>query len=75
MRIDEYVGFDGLGLAALVRRGEVTALELLDVALAQAAATDDLGAVVDLQEETARSTIAAGACNVASPSFSTIAPS
>src|SRR5262245_22729775 len=33
MRADEYVKFDGLGLAELVRKGEVAASELLDVAL------------------------------------------
>ena len=60
MRIDEYVGFDGLGLAALIRGGEVSAAELLDTALAQAVATDGLGAVVDVQEAVARASIAAG---------------
>ena len=60
MRIDEYVGFDGLGLAALIRGGEVSAAELLDTALAQAVATDGLGAVVDVQEAVARASIAGG---------------
>lgn len=61
MRIDEYLGYDGLGLAALVRAGDVTAGELLDVALAQVAATDDaIAAVVDVQEGVARGAIAAG---------------
>lgn len=61
MRIDEYVGHDGLGLAALVRAGEVTADELLDTALAQAAATDDvIAAVVHVQEDVARRAIADG---------------
>ena len=61
MRIDEYVGFDGLGLAALVRRGDVTADELLDTALEQVAATDDaIAAVVHVQESTARRAAAAG---------------
>src|SRR3954471_4151166 len=41
MRDDEYRGFDGLGLAALVRTGEVTSGELLDLALARTADTDD----------------------------------
>ena len=59
--MDEYVGFDGLGLAELVRTGEVTATELLDVALAQAAATDDaIAAVVHVQADVARRTIASG---------------
>jgi amidase/6-aminohexanoate-cyclic-dimer hydrolase len=61
MRIDEYVEHDGLGLAALVRAGEVTADELLDLALARAAATDDaIAAVVHVQQEVARASIAAG---------------
>ena len=61
MRIDEYVGYDGLGLAALVRARDVTAGELLDIALAQVAATDDMiAAVVDVQERVARESIAAG---------------
>ncbi len=31
----EYAGQDGLGLAALIRRGEVSAAEVLDVAIAR----------------------------------------
>lgn len=61
MRPDEYVEFDALGLAELVRAGEVTADELLDVALEQMAATDaQIAAVVDVQEQVARASIAAG---------------
>ncbi len=61
MRIDEYLEHDGLGLAALVRSGEVTAGELLDVALARMEATDDaIAAVVHVQEAVARRSIAAG---------------
>ncbi len=61
MRFEEYVEFDGMGLAALVRGGEVTADELLDVALERAAATDDaIAAVVHVQHVVARATIAAG---------------
>ncbi len=61
MRIDEYVEHDGLGLAALVRAGEVTADELLDTALAQVTATDEvIAAVVHVQEGVARKAIAAG---------------
>ena len=60
MRADEYVKFDAVGLAGLVRDGEVTPDELLDVALAQVAATDDaIAAVVDVQESVARASIAA----------------
>ncbi len=61
MRFDEYVEFDATGLAALVKGGEVTADELLDVALERAAATDDaIAAVVHVQEPVARAAIAAG---------------
>lgn len=35
MRFDEYRRYDGLGLAELVKRGEVSASELLEVALAR----------------------------------------
>ena len=61
MRSEEYVSFDAIGLAALVRDREVSPDELLDAALEQVAATDDaIAAVVDLQEAVARATIAAG---------------
>jgi len=61
MWFDEYVGYDGLGLAALVRAGQVTADELLDVALERVAATDGtIAAVVHVQEDVARSAIASG---------------
>jgi len=61
MRPDEYVKLDAVGLAALVRDHQVTADELLDVALAQVAATDDaIAAVVDVRESVARRAIAAG---------------
>ena len=61
MRHDEYRSFDALGLAELVRAREVTADELLDLALAHTAATDEqIGAVVHLQDDRARRAIAAG---------------
>ncbi len=61
MRADEYVDFDAVGLAQLVRDGEVSPHELLDVALTQVAATDDaIAAVVDVQESVARASIAGG---------------
>ena len=61
MRPDEYMQFDAIGLAELVRDGEVTPDELLDVALDQVQSTDDaIAAVVDVQESAARATIAAG---------------
>jgi amidase len=60
MRHDEYRGFDGLGLAELVRSKQVTADELLDLALAQTAATDQqIAAVVYMQVDRARRAIAA----------------
>src|SRR4051812_5344105 len=61
MRFDEYRGFDGLGLAALVRKGEVTAGELLALALERTAATDEqIAAVVYQQPDRARRAIDAG---------------
>ena len=52
MRHDEYRGFDGLGLAHLVRSRQVTAAELLDLALQRTAATDEqIAAVVYLQAD------------------------
>ena len=61
MRFDEYRRFDGLGLAELVRSGQVTADELLDVALDRTATTDQqIGAVVFVQAERARRAVAAG---------------
>jgi amidase/6-aminohexanoate-cyclic-dimer hydrolase len=59
--MDDYDDYDATGLAALVARGEVTADELLDAALARTAAVNGpLNAVVMLAEETARRKIAAG---------------
>ncbi|MEA3185820.1 MAG: amidase [Ilumatobacteraceae bacterium] len=61
MRHDEYRGFDGLGLAHLVRSKEVTAGELLDLALEHTAATDQqIAAVVHMQEGRARRAVASG---------------
>ncbi len=55
MTFDEYVRFDALGLADLVRRGEVGAAELLDTAIAQIDTLDPaLGAVVARRYEAAR---------------------
>ena len=48
MRLDEYAAHDGLGLAALVRKGEVTARELGDLALAGIAKVNPrLNAVIE----------------------------
>jgi len=61
MRHDEYRRYDGLGLAELVRTGEVTPSELLDLALEAAASTDDrIAAIVYQQPDRARRAIAAG---------------
>ena len=61
MRHDEYRSHDALGLAELVRSRQVTAGELLDVALQRTADTDQqIAAVVYIQIEQARSAIAAG---------------
>lgn len=51
---DEYRRQDATGLAALVRGGEVSAGELLDVALAEIDRLNGLNAVVALNEEAAR---------------------
>jgi amidase len=57
----EYAQHDALGLAALVRRGEVSAGELLDEALARTAARNpQINAVIHLMEGPARAAIAAG---------------
>lgn len=61
MRMDDYLGHDATGLAALVASGEVTAHELLDLALERAAVTDEsIAAVVHVQEDVARRSIDAG---------------
>jgi amidase/6-aminohexanoate-cyclic-dimer hydrolase len=61
MRFEEYDEYDGLGLAALVRGGEVAPDELLDVALERMTSTDaTIAAVVHVQEPVARSAIASG---------------
>lgn len=53
----EYARYDGLGLAALVRQGEVSPDDLLDSALARIAAVDpDINAVVSTFADQARAT-------------------
>ncbi len=60
MRHDEYLQFDGLGLAELVRRGEVSARDLLDVAIARIEADNPrLHALVRPRYEAARREAAA----------------
>src|SRR5262245_36459901 len=61
MKFDEYARYDGLGLAELVRRREVSAAELLEVVIARMDATHpDINAVVCRLDEQARATISAG---------------
>jgi amidase/6-aminohexanoate-cyclic-dimer hydrolase len=61
MKPDEYASHDALGLAALVARGEVQPLELLEAALARAEATNPtLNAIVIPMEDEARRAIEAG---------------
>jgi Asp-tRNA(Asn)/Glu-tRNA(Gln) amidotransferase A subunit family amidase len=57
----EYEGYDGLGLAGLVRRGEVTAKELLEAAIERVEARNGaVNAVVVRLYELAEATLAAG---------------
>ena len=61
MRHDEYDAHDALGLAELVRSGEVSASELLDTALARIDAVDGtIGAMASVDAEHARALIDAG---------------
>jgi len=58
---NEYRQYDGLGLAELVKRGDVTSEELLDTALeAQARIDPELGSIVLGLEEDARRALADG---------------
>ena len=55
MRHDEYAAHDAVGLAALVRSGEVTATELVDAAIARTDAVNgELNAVVHRMDDKAR---------------------
>src|SRR5713101_7436278 len=57
----EFDSYDGLGLADLVRRGDVNAGELLDIAIARVeAGNPELNAVVSRLYDQARASIAAG---------------
>jgi len=61
MRAEEFGSYDGLGLSDLVRRGDVTAAELLDTAIARVEARNpDLNAVVSRLYDQARAAIASG---------------
>ncbi|MCS6929952.1 MAG: amidase [Saprospiraceae bacterium] len=55
MTFEEYRQYDALGLAALVRRGEVSPVELIDIAAARIAEVNPrLNAVIHLRVEEAR---------------------
>ena len=61
MKLTDYAAHDALGLAALVKNGEVTAEELLACALEAAEALNgDLNAIVRSMEAEARASIADG---------------
>jgi amidase/6-aminohexanoate-cyclic-dimer hydrolase len=61
MKLDEFARYDGLGLAALVRRGEVGAAEVLEAAVAAVEARNhEINAVVSRLYDQARAAIAAG---------------
>jgi len=61
MGFRDYGDYDALGLAELVRTGQVSAAELLDEALARTAAVNPrINAVIHLMEGRARDAIAAG---------------
>src|SRR5438876_2055569 len=61
MKAEEFESFDGLGLAGLVRRGDVSPAELLDVAISRVEARNpELNAVVTRLYDQARAAIAAG---------------
>ena len=61
MTPDEYISYDAVALADLVRAGEVSPPELLDAALARAQAVNPaLNAIVRLLEDEARQTLREG---------------
>jgi amidase/6-aminohexanoate-cyclic-dimer hydrolase len=61
MNLDEFARYDGLGLASLIRRGEVGAAEVLEAAMAAVEACNhEINAVVSRLYDQARAAIAAG---------------
>jgi amidase len=61
MNFDEYVKLDAMAMAELVQRGEVTALELLELAIGRAEAVNgSLNAIIHPLYDHARKQIAAG---------------
>jgi len=64
MRFEEYRHYDAVALAGLVGKGEVSAGELLDLAIARAEAVNPkINAIVHKQYEQARATIGMGLLN------------
>jgi amidase len=64
MRFEEFRLFDAVALAGLVGKGEVSASELLDVAIARAEAINPkINAIVHKQYEQARATVSKGLLN------------
>ena len=58
---NEYAAHDALGLAALIKRGEASAREILDLSLERLAACNpDLNAVIRVMEEEARARVDQG---------------
>jgi Asp-tRNA(Asn)/Glu-tRNA(Gln) amidotransferase A subunit family amidase len=59
MRFEEYTGYDAVGLAELIRNGDITPMELLDVAIAAVERTNsEINAVVVEMYDEARRFIA-----------------
>ncbi|MFN0091919.1 MAG: amidase [Acidimicrobiales bacterium] len=68
MRLDEYAAFDGLGLAELVRAGEVSAGELTELACAAAEAVNPtLNGILEIYDDAAQVAEAAGRRGDAAP--------
>ena len=60
-QLPELPGEDGLALAQLIRDGELTATEALDIAIARAEALNPaLNAIIRPMHDEARATLAAG---------------
>ena len=60
MMLEDYRSYDALGLAALIRKGEASALEILETALARAKDhNDEINAITAFFEEGARARAAA----------------
>jgi amidase len=51
MKLDEYAGYDGLGLAALVRSGQVSPSELADTAQSAIDAVNPTFDIADVRFE------------------------